>query len=149
MTRPGIEVRSPGPFTGIIEKRKRERRWSAICRSRVSSRLWWDRVFNICKFRSARSGIKEELWGEAVVASQQNCANQYNDAASENMSERKKERQDRWRAVKRFYNCMMSSIPDNTNNHVVSGKYFYLIILICLHTVIWLQITILASSNKS
>ena len=29
--------------------------------------LWSDRVCNICKFRSARTGIKEALWGRAFV----------------------------------------------------------------------------------
>ena len=28
-----------------------------------ASRLWWDGVCNICKFWSARTGIKEALWG--------------------------------------------------------------------------------------
>ena len=26
-----------------------------------TSRLWWDRVYDICKFRSARTGIKKEV----------------------------------------------------------------------------------------
>ena len=36
---------------------------------------------------------------------------------------------------------MVSSILLNTNNYRVSSNYFYLIIVICLHTVIWLQVT--------
>ena len=63
-----------------------------------ASHLWWDRVCDICKFWSARTSIKEALWGGALVALQQNCANQCIDAASE----RKKQTQDQWQAVKRF-----------------------------------------------
>ena len=55
-----------------------------------ASHLWWDGVCDICKFQSARTGIKEALWGGALVASQQNCANQCIDAVSKN--ERKKHR---------------------------------------------------------
>ena len=29
----------------------------------------------------------------------------------------------------------------NTNNDMASSNYFYLIIAICLHTVIWIQVT--------
>ena len=32
-----------------------------------ASHLWWDRVGDICKFRSARTCIKEALWGGAFV----------------------------------------------------------------------------------
>ena len=33
-----------------------------------ASRLWWDGVCNKCKFRSAKTDIKEALWGGAFVA---------------------------------------------------------------------------------
>ena len=35
---------------------------------------------------------------------------------------------------------MVSPIP-GTNNYIVSSNYFYLIIVICLYTIIWFQIT--------
>ena len=64
-----------------------------------ASRLWWDGVCNICKFRSARTGIKEALWGGGFIALQQNCANQCIDAANkiDRLRERQRERGERER----------------------------------------------------
>ena len=80
------------------------------------SRLWWDGVCDVCKFRSARTGIKEPLWRGAFAASQQNSANQCIDAASKRERERERERKrkrererERERTgseqLKRFKNC--------------------------------------------
>ena len=58
-----------------------------------ASRLWRDRVNDRCEFQSARTDIKEALWGGALGASQQNCTNQCIDAA--NKRENETERQNR------------------------------------------------------
>ena len=91
-----------------LEHRKYEKTeaWASLGSHFVghASRVWWDGVCNICKFQSARTGIKEALWGGAwlLLGSRIMQTSVLTRQLIVRVRERNRERQDRWRTVKRL-----------------------------------------------
>ena len=99
-------------------------RVSAICWLHISSHLWWGGICDICKFRPARTGIKgvisalllHLLLPSGIVQTR---------VLTRQVWEKERERQDRWRAVKRFQINRDSTTQPYFSWYIISfGNFF-------------------------